>query len=138
MSVDTKARAYQCNPSFSASSSPDNRSPFSREALSLARNVSSRSNPRSGSPINSRKRSSTNPCTSCLNSSGLNDEKSMWGENTESGVEMQSVLALAGGRGLFQLLNESAQAHLLGLCNDQELDANALRPAPANRGILYL
>ena len=32
----------------------------------------------------------------------------MWGEDTESVVEMQSALALAGGAALFQLLNESA------------------------------
>jgi hypothetical protein len=51
---------------------------------------------------------------------------------------MQSAEILVGRCGLFQLLNESAKPCLLWLCDDQELDADALRSAPANRGIFYL
>ena len=58
------------------------------------------------------------------------------GKNTKGVGEMQSVGGLAGGRSVFQLLNESAQPRLLGSCDNQEFNPDALGPAPADRGIL--
>ncbi len=49
---------------------------------------------------------------------------------------MQTAETLARRGGLFQLLDESAQSYLLRFCDDEEFHADALRPAPAHRGIL--
>ena len=51
---------------------------------------------------------------------------------------MQSRQELVRRCGLFQLLNVPAQPHLFRLRNNEEFDADPLRPAPAHRGIFNL
>ena len=49
---------------------------------------------------------------------------------------MQTAETLARRGGLFQLLDESAQPRLFRFCDDEEFHTDALRSAPAHRGIL--
>jgi hypothetical protein len=84
--------SYHRRPIRSAMSSPESRSLLANDCLSRALSESPSWRPRSGSPINSRIRSSTRPWTNSFNCSIDNDESSMereygpgWAECNGSG-----------------------------------------------------
>ena len=90
---------YHRRPSCSARSSPESRSLLANDCLSRALRESPSWRPRSGSPINSRIRSSTRPRTNSFNCSIDNDERSMEPEYGQDGRN-----ATSGRRGIVRSL----------------------------------